>query len=134
MDEEIAQRGGKKFAEEAELKKEKIIAAIESDEGVFTPNGFAVDASEAVKKKMESWRPIFLQYGLYNLAYGYSGVDIHPLKNLDIPLFALMTDSQRYFDSHHGPDRFEAVNKREMQLGSASIAMLIYLIDKYGLE
>jgi carboxypeptidase Q len=135
MDEEMNQRGGKKFAEEVKNKNEKIVAAIESDRGGFTPVGFSVDAGDAVKAKMELWKPLFMQYGLWDTEWGYSGVDIYPLKELNIPLFALMTDSQRYFDYQHAPtDKFEAVNKRELQLGCASIAMLIYLIDKYGLE
>jgi carboxypeptidase Q len=49
-------------------------------------------------------------------------------------LFGLVTDSQRYFDYHHSPnDSFEHVNQRELQLGSFSIAALVYLIDEHGL-
>jgi carboxypeptidase Q len=41
-----------------------------------------------------------------------------------------MPDTQRYFWYHHSAnDTYEQVNIREMQLGSASIAALIYLID-----
>ena len=135
MDEEIAQRGGKAYAEAVKLKGEKILAAIESDRGGFTPIGFSVDASEAVYARFDQWKPLFLQYGLYDIEHGYSGVDIFPLKEQGVPLIALMTDSQRYFDYQHAPsDVFEAVNHREFQLGSASIAMLIYLIDQYGLK
>jgi hypothetical protein len=44
-----------------------------------------------------------------------------------------LPDSQRYFDHHHaGSDTFEEVNKRELELGAASIAALLYLMDKYG--
>ncbi|MEM7036009.1 MAG: peptidase M28 family protein, partial [Bacteroidota bacterium] len=43
-------------------------------------------------------------------------------------------DTQRYFDYHHAAsDVFEAVNKRELELGAASMAALIYLISEYGL-
>jgi hypothetical protein len=112
---------------------EKILAAIESDRGGFTPVGFSVDAGDSVYAQFERWRPILLSYGLYDIEHGYSGVDIGPMKEQGIPLIALMTDSQRYFDYQHAAsDKFEAVNHRELQLGSASIAMLIYLIDKYG--
>ena len=49
-------------------------------------------------------------------------------------LFGLNPDSQRYFDYHHTPiDVWDAVNKRELQLGVAAITSLVYLIDKYGL-
>ena len=46
----------------------------------------------------------------------------------------LMPDSQRYFDFHHTPiDIFENVNKRELELGGASMAALIWMIGEYGL-
>ena len=49
-------------------------------------------------------------------------------------LAALVTESQRYFDFHHSAnDTWNQVNRREMQLGSAAMAALIYLVDKYGL-
>ncbi|MCV6631204.1 MAG: peptidase M28 family protein, partial [Flavobacteriaceae bacterium] len=44
-------------------------------------------------------------------------------------------DSQRYFDHHHSDiDTFDAVNKRELELGAATMASLIYLYDKYGVQ
>ena len=45
-----------------------------------------------------------------------------------------LPDSQRYFDVHHtDADVFESVNKRELELGTAGIASILYLLDKYGL-
>ena len=49
-------------------------------------------------------------------------------------LSGLKPDSQRYFDHHHSSsDTFDAVNKRELELGAATMTALVYLIDKYGL-
>jgi carboxypeptidase Q len=46
-------------------------------------------------------------------------------------LFGFVPDSQRYFDFHHADtDVFESVNKRELELGCASIAAFLYLMDK----
>ena len=43
-------------------------------------------------------------------------------------------DDQKYFEIHHTQkDVFEAIHPREMELGTASMASLVYLIDKYGL-
>ena len=37
------------------------------------------------------------------------------------------------FDHHHAAnDTFDAVNKRELELGAATMTSLVYLIDKYG--
>jgi hypothetical protein len=47
----------------------------------------------------------------------------------------LLPDSQRYFDLHHAKtDVFENVNKRELLLGAANIAAIIYLVDQYGVK
>ncbi|HPB26189.1 MAG TPA: M20/M25/M40 family metallo-hydrolase [Bacteroidales bacterium] len=133
MDEEMAQRGARKYAETALSSGEKHIAAIESDVGGFTPQGFCYDAGDEVTKRLDEWKPLLLEYGLWLYIQGHSAVDISFLEGNDIPLFGLMTDSQRYFDYQHAPsDVFEAVNKRELQLGAASMAALIFLIDKYG--
>lgn len=135
MDEEINQRGAKKYAETVKAKNEKHIAAIESDGGGFTPFGFSIDANDTARTKIQSWHSLLLPYGIYYLEKGGSGVDVWYLKDQKIPLIGLDVDSQRYFDYHHSSnDIFENVNRREMQLGSASIASLVYLIDKYGLK
>ena len=64
---------------------------------------------------------------------GYSGADIGPLKKPGNVLVGLVPDSQRYFDYHHASnDTFDAVNKRELELGAATMTTLVYLFDKYG--
>lgn len=130
MDEEMDQRGAKKYLESAEKNKEIHIAAIESDRGGTTPTGFSADVPDSVFTKLLEWSKYFNRYGMYQFIKGGSGVDIGPLKKLGTPLFAIMPESQRYFDYHHsGNDTFAQVNKRELQLGSAAIAFLTYLLD-----
>ena len=135
MDEEYAQRGARTYGDEAkrraDLGLEKHLAAIESDRGGFTPSGFSIDASDIQLKKIQNWKPLLQPYGLWSLEKGGSGVDIHDLKPLGIPLIALVTDSQRYFDYQHAAsDTFDKVNVRELQLGSASVTALVWLIDQ----
>ncbi|MFH0865638.1 MAG: M20/M25/M40 family metallo-hydrolase [Bacteroidota bacterium] len=133
MDEECAQRGGKKYAALVKENKEKHLFAIESDGGGFTPYGFTIQSSADTVSIIAKWKDLFSPYGIYNFKKGWSGVDIYYMEGLGFPLIGLMTDSQRYFDYQHSEaDTFDKVNKRELQLGSASIASLIYLIDKYG--
>ena len=136
MNEENGNRGGQTYAAQAKEKGEMHVAAIESDRGGFSPRGFSIDAkSENIVPKVASWEPALKDYGLYFFEKGYGGVDIGPLKNVqpDVVLMGLVPDSQRYFDHHHSPnDVFEAVNKRELELGAGSMAAMVYLIDKYG--
>ncbi|MFT6814870.1 MAG: carboxypeptidase Q [Sphingobacteriales bacterium] len=134
MNEENGLRGGLKYAELSKLNGEIHIAAIESDAGVFTPKGFSYVANELAAKKIYNWRSLFYPYGISEFGNGYGGADIGPLKDQGTTLIGFRPDSQRYFDYHHAAsDVFEAVNKREMQLGSASITTLAFLLTSYGL-
>ena len=74
-------------------------------------------------------------YSPAEITRGGGGADIGPLgRTQNTALAGLSPDSQRYFDYHHADnDVFEAVNKRELQLGAINMAALIYLVDKYGL-
>ncbi|QNJ96757.1 M28 family peptidase [Constantimarinum furrinae] len=133
MNEENGLRGGNKYAENARLKNEQHIFALESDAGGFTPRGFSFDTDDANFEQILSWKPLFKPYLIHYFEKGGSGADIGPLKGNAPVLAGLRPDSQRYFDYHHAEsDTFDAVNKRELELGGATMASLIYLIDKYG--
>jgi hypothetical protein len=134
MNEENGLRGGNKYAEIAKNKKENHIFALESDAGGFTPRGFSFDSSDANFERIAKWKSLFEPYLIHVFVKGGSGADISPLKNDKIVLAGLQPDSQRYFDHHHAAnDTFEHVNKRELELGAATMTSLIYLIDKYGI-
>ena len=133
MNEENGNMGGKTFAKWVHEKDEKIIAAVESDRGGFAPRGFDVDGSDAHFDMLQSFASDFHPYDLFQFQKGFGGVDISPLKEFypEIPLFGFAPDSQRYFDFHHAEtDVFESVNKRELELGAAAVASLVYLLDQ----
>ena len=74
-------------------------------------------------------------YLVHYFKLGGSGADIGPLKREHTVLVGLEPDSQRYFDHHHAAiDTFDAVNKRELELGAATMVSLVYLYDKYGIQ
>ena len=133
MNEENGLRGGRKYAEEAQIKKENHVFALESDSGGFTPRVFSIDADADNMDQIQSWVPLFKPYLIHYFEPGGSGADIGPLKKEGMVLAGLRPDSQRYFDHHHASnDTFDAVNKRELELGAATMTSLIYLMDKYG--
>jgi len=135
MNEENGLRGGKKYAEEAKANNETHVFALESDAGGFTPRGFSFDCSDTNFEKILSWKPLFEPYLIHYFEKGGSGADVGPLKTTSNVLAGLRPDSQRYFDHHHAAnDTFDAVNKRELELGAATMTSLIYLIDKYGID
>ncbi|WP_439695779.1 M20/M25/M40 family metallo-hydrolase [Mucilaginibacter sp. AW1-7] len=137
MNEENGHKGGTKYAELAAQNKEEHIAAIETDEGGFTPRGFSFSdvSKDFITKVNTNWKSILEPYEVDQLTIGGSGTDIEPMKEKlpSVVLIGFRPDSQRYFDIHHTPnDVFENVNKRELELGGAGIAALIYLIDQHG--
>ena len=131
---ENGNNGGKSYATWAkDQKNENHIAALESDRGGFAPRGFHCDGSDEYVTLLKSFEKDLTQYDLHIFEKGYGGVDIGPLKSQfeGIPLFGFVPDSQRYFDFHHAPsDVFENVNKRELELGCAAIASMLYLLDQ----
>lgn len=132
MNEENGNKGGIGYAQYVKEKGEQQIAALESDRGGFAPRGFGLDGPDSYLQLLQSFAAIFKPYDLHVFEKGYGGVDIGPLKEQypGIPLFGFVPDSQRYFDYHHAPsDVFEAVNKRELELGAAAIASFVYLLD-----
>jgi len=129
-------RGGQVYAEEALAKGEKHYAAIETDSGAFTPRGFGVEGSPATVERVRSWLEYFdTQSTVHYVEAGGGGPEIWALNELlGTPVFDLRTDTHRYLDFHHSDnDTFDKVNRRELELGTAAMASLLYLIDKQGL-
>ncbi len=133
--EENGLAGGNEYARLATENKERHVVALESDSGGFTPRGFGFTCNDANYKQVLSWKALFEPYNLHIFARGGGGADIGPLKQDDNVLLGLRPDSQRYFDYHHTSiDTFDKVNKRELELGAASMASILYLFDKYGIK
>ncbi len=134
MNEENGLRGGREYARVADEKGEKHVAALESDSGGFTPRGFSMTGSDDQVEKLRSWEKYLGEYGLRDLGSQGGGADIGPLRQSGTALFGLRPDSQRYFNYHHTEeDTFDKVDKRELELGAAAMASLIYLIDQLGI-
>lgn len=132
MNEENGNKGGIKYADLAKANNEKHIFAMESDNGGFTPRGFGVQGGSAeILSKIKAFRTLLSPYGLNEIDRGSGGSDIGPLAPQGTVLLGFKPDPQRYFEYHHASnDRFETVNQRELEMGAASMASMIYLIDK----
>jgi hypothetical protein len=135
MNEENGLRGGKKYEELSLANKENHIFALESDEGGFTPRGFSLECNDSNFNRITNWKTLFEPYFIHTFVKGHSGSDIGPLTGKTIVKAGLKPDSQRYFDYHHAAnDKFDAINKRELELGAGTMAALIYMIDQNGIE
>jgi hypothetical protein len=131
MNEENGLRGATEYAAVAGKTNEKHIAALESDRGGFTPRGFGVDS--VFLPKVMKYKSLLDAYGIGEIEKGGGGADIGPIRkvNPNAVLVGFIPDSQRYFDVHHSEtDVFESVNKRELHLGAAAVAVMIVILDQ----
>jgi hypothetical protein len=128
--EEFGLDGAKEYANWARMNNVHHWVALESDGGAGVPRGFGVGASDEWVEKVQALKPYFVPYGLHEFAKGGGGADLSPLRGYDNVFIGFRPDSQRYFDFHHSArDRIDAIHPRSLEMGSASIAALFYLLD-----
>ncbi|MGA2622696.1 MAG: M20/M25/M40 family metallo-hydrolase [Bacteroidota bacterium] len=133
INEENGLRGGEAYAAK-ERPGEKHIAALESDAGGFTPRGFGVSTDSVRFEKIARWAYLFEPIEADRIRKGGGGADISGLGRKGVPQIGLRVDGQRYFDYHHSDnDTIDKVNERELELGAASIATLVYVLAQEGL-
>ena len=134
MKEENGLRGGNKYEELSLKNKENHIFALESDSGGFSPRGFSLECDAANFDQIAGFSKLFEPYLIHSFVEGHSGSDIGPLTSRNIVKAGLKPDSQRYFDYHHAAnDKFDAVDKRELELGTGTMTSLMYLMDQRGI-
>lgn len=133
--EENGLRGAMEYARLAGEKKEKHLLAIETDGGGFAARGFNIgNAAGDAHLKAARFKPLFEPYGVFIFQAGRGGADVGPLMAKGNTVAGLIPEAQRYFDIHHTrADSIDKVNPRELELGAAAMAALVYLVDQHGL-
>jgi carboxypeptidase Q len=134
MNEENGNKGGHAYADWAATQAEKHILAFESDAGGFSPRGFGIDGDAQYVPHFQQLLPWLAPYNIHHIQAGWGGVDIGPLKENGTLLLGLVPDSQRYMDYHHtANDTFDKVNKRELELGAATMTSVVWWVSEHGL-
>jgi carboxypeptidase Q len=135
MNEENGTAGGKKYASLAKENNEHHVFAVESDEGAFGCVAISLDGgTPEEQQKIRQWLPLFIPYGILSMPQGGGGTDINELKKDGVFMSSINPNSQRYFDHHHAAtDVFEAVNKRELEIGAFAMTAICWLVSEYGL-
>jgi Zn-dependent M28 family amino/carboxypeptidase len=134
VNEENGNAGGKAYAKAASSGTEKHLLAMETDAGGFDPRGFRFNSPQGdTAARAARWRSLFEPYGISEFRAGDPGTDVTPLFEQGVPAGELLTRSQRYFDIHHTrEDSIDKVNSRELHLGAAALASLLWLVDQQG--
>jgi len=130
MNEEMGLSGAETYSKWSAVSGETHIAAIESDRGVHTPRGFFVDSDSVDLSTIQSWLPLLKKACIEWIRKGGSGADVGRIQDSRV-LIGYVPDIQRYFDFHHSAnDIFSSVHPREMELGTAAMAVLVYMLSE----
>lgn len=105
------------------------VLALESDSGVFDPMRLGFTGSERARRLMEDVVAQLAPIGFPALAGGGGGADIGPIaRQGDVPMMALLGDTDRYFQIHHTPaDTVERIEPREIGKAVAGIAAVTWV-------
>jgi len=129
MNEENGLRGARAYAERHAAQLDKHVLALESDRGGFAPRGFVTDANPAARALIAPIVAQLAPLGAERLTRGGGGADLIPLQPAGVITMGLVPDPQRYFDLHHSArDVLAEVHPRELELGSAAIAYVLYRV------
>ena len=133
--EENGTRGAAAYTSAVKTAGERHVFAVETDNGGFAPTGFNLGSTQGnIHERAARWRPLFEPWGVWAFTKGSGGADVGARMLQGTTLAGLTPDSQRYFDYHHTvTDSIDKVNPRELHLGAAAIASLIWLVDTQGL-
>lgn len=129
--EENGLRGGNAYRDAHRAEIAKHVLAIESDSGVYRPEGFglAETAPLQVRSNMQEIAKLLSIIGADQIAASGGGADIGPMMREGVVGASLDVDGAHYFDIHHTPaDTLDKVNPRELALCVATMAVMAYVV------
>lgn len=129
--EENGLRGGNAYRDAHRAELSKHIFAIESDSGVFRPEGLglAATAPPMVRSNLQEIAKLLSGIGADRIAPAGGGADIGPIMREGVVGASLDVEGSRYFDVHHTPaDTFDKINPRELALCVATMAVFAYTV------
>ena len=129
--EENGLRGGNAYLEAHRAEIAKHILAIESDSGVYRPEGFGLAATAPlqVRSNMMELAKLLSGIGADQIASSGGGADIGPLMREGVIGASLDVAGEHYFDIHHtSADTLDKVNPRELALCVATMAVMAYTV------
>ncbi|HSG07973.1 MAG TPA: M28 family metallopeptidase [Longimicrobiales bacterium] len=119
--------GGRAYA--AAHAGEKHVLAMESDGGVFKPEGFGFTGSDEAYAIIREIGQLLDGIGSGTMTRGGGGADIGPLMQTGVPGMGLNVDGSRYFHYHHSDaDTLDKLDPDEVALCVAAMAVVAYIV------
>jgi carboxypeptidase Q len=129
--EENGLRGGNAYRDAHRAEIANHVLAIESDSGVYRPEGFGLAATAPLQARsnMLEIAKLLSGIGADQIAADGGGADIGPITREGVVGASLDVDGAHYFDIHHTPaDTLDKVNPRELALCVATMAVMAYVV------
>lgn len=127
--EENGLRGGNAYRQVHAADLERHVAAIESDAGVFRPQGFGFTGSDAAFAIVREIGTLLEGIGAGNIVRGGGGADIGPIMAEGVPGMGLNVDGTRYFWYHHtDADTVDKLDPHDVSLCVAAMAVMAYVL------
>ena len=127
--EENGLRGGNAYRDTHRAALDKHIAAIESDGGVFKPQGFGFTGSDSAFAIVRQIGTLLEAIGAGSILRGGGGADIGPIMALGVPGLGLNVDGTKYFWYHHTEaDTVDKLDQHDVALCVATMAIMAYVL------
>jgi len=126
--EENGGRGGQAYRDAHKAEVDKHVLAIESDGGVFRPQGFSFTGSDAALEMLKQIALLLDRIDATAIVKGGGGADIGPIMALGVPGLGLNVDGTKYFWYHHtDADTIDKLDPNEMARCVATMAVMAYV-------
>ncbi|HXE56576.1 MAG TPA: M28 family metallopeptidase [Gemmatimonadales bacterium] len=127
--EENGLRGATAYRDRYRAELERHVLAIESDAGVFRPDGFGFTGSDSARAIVRQVASLLDRIGAGGIGDQGGGADIGPIMALGVPGMGLDVDASRYFWYHHtDADTIDKLDPRELNLCVATLAVMAYVV------
>ena len=127
--EENGGRGNQAYHDMHMDELDKHVLAIESDGGVFAPEGFGFTGSEAAKKIAEEIHELMTVIKADKLSDGGRAPDTAVLNDAGVPVMSLQVNHTKYFWYHHtDADTFDKVDFHEFNKCIAAMTIMSYVV------
>jgi carboxypeptidase Q len=128
--EENGGRGGLAYRDQHRAELAKHVMMLESDGGVFRPQGFGFTGNDAGRDTVKTIAGLLTGIGADQISTGGGGADIGPsMQEAHVPGMSLEVDGSKYFLIHHTPaDTIDKIDPVEMARCAAAIAVMAYVV------
>lgn len=127
--EENGLRGGTGYRDQHAHELDDHVLAIETDSGVFAPEGFGFTGSPEALALLRRIGRLLASIGAETVVEGGGGADIGPIMREGVPGMGLRVDGQKYFWYHHtDADTMDKLDRGEFNRCVAALAVMAYVV------